>query len=93
MIEEERDRHIDTLMSIFDLKIQSALNLEKRVSTRVRFLYDKKRNIKQFKVLNYNMPNDINSRILAWLDDNIKDNSIIVNLTQNEMDADSKNYI
>lgn len=92
MIEDENNRHIDSFMSVFDLKIQTALNLEKRLSIRVRFSYDKNRDIRKFKILNYNMSDDLLQRIIAWLDKNAKDNNFIMNLADNKMNADIKMY-
>ena len=89
MIEPERDRHVDTLMSVFDLRIHRALCLPKGISTRVFYLYDKKRNIQQFRVLNRNMSGDIHSKIEAWLEENILDHDVIARLVANEMDADT----
>ncbi len=89
MTEPERERHLHSLMSIFDLKIQRVLHLDRGVSARVLFVYDKDRNIRRFKVLNRNISREVHAKITAWLEENIQDHGIIGALAANEMDADT----
>jgi len=88
MNETERDRSVDTLMSIFDLKIHRALQLEKGVSARVFYWYDKKNNIRRFRVLDRKLSEEMQSRIMAWLTENVSEHDVIARLVANEMDAD-----
>jgi len=88
MNETERDRSVDTLMSIFDLKIHRALQLEKGISARVFYWYDKKTDVRQFRVLNRKLSNEIQSRITTWLTENVSEHEVIARLVANEMDAD-----
>jgi len=85
----DHDRTVETLMSVFDLRIQQALHLEKGISTRVFYLYDRKRNIQQFRILGRNMSKDTHSRILAWLTEHVQDHDAISRLIANEMDGDN----
>jgi hypothetical protein len=78
-------------MSVFDLKIQRALRLEQGVSTRVVFCYDRDRDIRRFKVLNRDMPEDVHARVTAWLEENVRDHAVIGALVANEMDGDNLN--
>lgn len=89
MIEPERERQLDTLMSIFDLKIHRVLRLDKGVSARVLYYYDKDRNIRRFKVLSRDMSAEVHARITSWLEENLPDHAVISDLASNEMDADS----
>gem|GEM_PF-868633 len=89
MTDSERKRPLHSLMSVFDLKIQRALHLERSVSARVIFFYDKDRGIQRFKVLNRNMPAGVHARITAWLEENVRDHHIIGALAANEMDGDN----
>ena len=80
---------IDKLLSVFDLDIYKALDLEENISTRVMFKYDKETNRSEFKVLNKEISREIIHRIENWLDDNIKDYNEIANLNTGKMDADN----
>ncbi|MGD8389343.1 MAG: hypothetical protein PVG49_19510 [Desulfobacteraceae bacterium] len=85
----ERERHVDTLMAIFDLKIHHALCLDRGVSTRVLFHYDRDLCIRRFKVLNRNITEPLHTRIMTWLEENVLDHDLIGSLSANEMDADT----
>jgi len=89
MTDIERERHVDTLMAIFDLKIHRALCLDQGVSTRVLFHYDRDLRIRRFKVLNRNIPEPLHARIMTWLEENVLDHDLIGSLSANEMDADT----
>jgi hypothetical protein len=78
-------------MSVFDLKIQRALRLENGVSTRVIYTYDRDRDIQRFTVLKGGMPEEVRSRITAWLEENVRDHAVVGGLVANEMDGDSLN--
>ena len=80
---------VDKLLSIFDLDIYKALDLEKNISTRVMFRYDKEANRSEFKVLNKEISREIIHRIENWLDDNIKDYNEIANLNTGKINADN----
>jgi hypothetical protein len=80
---------IDKLLSIFDLTIFKALNLQENISARVMFRYDKETNRSEFKVLNKGISREISHRIENWLEDNIKDYNEIANLNTGKMDADN----
>ena len=80
---------IDKLLSIFDLNIFKALNLEENISTRIMFRYDKETNRSEFTVLNKGISRELSDRIENWLEDNIKDYNEIANLNTGKMDADN----
>ena len=89
MIEPERNRHLHALMSVFDLRIHRAAHLEQGVSARILYVYDKGGNIRRFKVLNRNLPQEVHARITLWLEENGPDHGVISALVSNEMDADT----
>jgi hypothetical protein len=82
-------RVIDKFMSVFDLRIGRTLNLPASVSTRVMFIYDKKANTQEFKVLNTELPRHMNTKITSWLKENIQIDDILYGMNSNRMDADT----
>ncbi len=86
----EKRSGIKKLLSIFDLNIYKALNLEEGITTRVIFRYDKETNRSEFKVLNKGMSREMSHRIESWLADNIRDYNEIANLNTGIMNADNR---
>jgi len=84
----EKKRDIDRLLSIFDLKIQKALNLPESVSTRVLFIYDKEGSVKEFKLLSKDLSKEMDTRITAWLMKNMNVDDLISSSSYNDIDAD-----
>jgi hypothetical protein len=61
-------RCVDKLAVVFALTGHDDLDLPKHLSTRVMFVYDKKENRKQFTVLNKHIPEEVSTKIRAWLE-------------------------
>ena len=81
-------RHVNKLLSVFDLKIWEALGLPENVSCRVMFIYDKKQNLKKFNVLKNGMPKEIHRKLTLWLEQNIRVDDVAFGLKSNELNAD-----
>jgi hypothetical protein len=65
-----RTESVDRLMSIFDLPNCVNFQLPENVSARVMFTYDRNKNIKEFKILNRSLPEELAGRIRSWLEVN-----------------------
>jgi len=89
MNEADRNRHIDSLMCVFDLDIQAAVRLEKKISTRVLFLYDRKKAIETFQILDKTLPDEIYTKIMTWFQVNMICKDTLLKLNGNNMNADS----
>jgi hypothetical protein len=81
-------RHVNKLLSVFDLTIWEALALPENVSCRVMFIYDKKQKLKRFNILNNGIPKEIHMKLTLWLEQNICVNDIAFGLKSNELNAD-----
>lgn len=83
------ERIIDRMDSVFDLRIQKALNLPESVSTRVMLSYRKPENKTTFKVLSTKTTEEMNRRITKWLDDHIHVDDLASQLGRDEIDMDT----
>ena len=81
-------RDIINLLSVFDLTICKAISLPERVHTRVVLVYDNKKGIKEYRLLNNKIPKEVNSKIILWLKKNIDLNHVTHNLNPKKIDAD-----
>ncbi|MDY6951858.1 MAG: hypothetical protein SWE60_10115 [Thermodesulfobacteriota bacterium] len=66
-----KQRCVDKLLAVFDLNSCQAFGVPEGASTQVMFQYDRQSDIKEFSLLGNEMPKDMNSRITAWLNENI----------------------
>ncbi len=67
----ENRRNVDKVLSVFDLTHCQGLVLPGGGATRVMLIYDKKENIKEFKVLNKKISKETSGKITSWLEKNI----------------------
>jgi hypothetical protein len=65
------ERYVDKLMSVFSFTAGEALGLPEDVSTQVMFVYNRKANIKEFSLIDEEIPEDMNRRITSWLEKNM----------------------
>ena len=65
------EREINTLLSVFDLKIIDGSNLKELASARIVFIFDK------FSIVDSKMPHELQGRLRAWLEKNIDPGKII----------------
>ena len=81
-------RTIDNLYCIFDMTIFRALNLPQPISTRAILVYERDKNRKEFKILNQKINKEVHYRLLSWMHKNIHADSIVHQLSSNEIDMD-----
>jgi hypothetical protein len=67
----EKKRSIDRLFSVFDLPNREEWRLSENTKTRIMFVYDKKENRKEFRVLNKEIPKEMAKKITSWLEQNL----------------------
>lgn len=65
---DENERLVEKLVSIFDLKTCDFPSLSNGASPRIMLVYDRKENIRKFRVLNKNIPQEAHHRITSWLE-------------------------
>ncbi|MEW6667821.1 MAG: hypothetical protein AB1512_21640 [Thermodesulfobacteriota bacterium] len=75
-------------MCIFDLTIGKVISLPERLRATVMMIYNRKDNRREFTVLQDLFPNEINQRIISWLEANTEADDILWELKSNSMDAD-----
>ena len=84
-----KERDVDKLVSIFDVRIQKALNLEECISARVMLSYDKGKNSREFKVLSKQIPEEMKHRIKLWLETHMDLNDFVTRSSLDCVDADN----
>ena len=84
----ERKRDVVSSMTIFNLNINKALCLPENISTRIMLVYDKTKNVREFRILNSGINEDIDGRITSWLEENIEVEDIVHGLNSSEINAD-----
>ncbi|MDY6879947.1 MAG: hypothetical protein V2J25_15350 [Desulfatiglans sp.] len=67
----EEKRHISKLQTVFDLSECGDLSVPENTLGRVLFVYDEQRDIREFKILNREMPIEMQSHIKLWLEENM----------------------
>jgi hypothetical protein len=67
----EKERHVNKLLSVFDLSDCRDLSLPKGTLGRVMFAYDEGEDLREFKILTQEIPEEIRNRIILWLEENI----------------------
>ncbi len=75
----DKKRLVHQLSSVFELSDCENLNMTRDGIGRVMFRYDEKENIKEFRLLNDDIPDDVRERIISWLDQNIDVDNIMFN--------------
>jgi len=81
-----QERYVDKLMSVFSFIADKDLGLPENVSTQVMFVYNRKANIKEFNLIDEEMPEDVNRKITAWLEKNVDVQDVIHGLKSKGMD-------
>ena len=84
----ERRQGIQKMTSIFDIRIGKALDLHIHMTIRVMFIYDKEKQIKEFRILDNSITPETKLKIHRWLQETIVDIKVIQSLGSNVMDAD-----
>jgi hypothetical protein len=85
---EDRPRHAEKIMFVFDLTIGEAVDLPQNLSTRVLLIYDEKIKRKEFTVLNSKISKSISGRIETWLCENLDIEEAVNRLDSHEINAE-----
>lgn len=85
---DDRPRHAEKVMSVFDLTIGEVLHLPQNLSTRVVLVYDEKAKRKEFTVLNHGISKSTRERIETWLKDNLDIEHVVNPSSSGEINAD-----
>jgi hypothetical protein len=67
----EEKRHVSKLQSVFDLSDCGDLSLPAGSLGRIMFVYDEKKNLREFTILSKEIPEEIRRNIKSWLEKNI----------------------
>ena len=68
----ENKRLVYNLMSVFDLSDYEGLGKPENTYGRVMLIYDKEKNVKEFKLLKGGIPAEMQRNIISWLEKNIE---------------------
>lgn len=80
------ERYVDKVMSVFSVTAGKDLGLAESVSAQVMFVYDRKANIKEFNLIDEEMPEDVNRKITAWLEKNMDVQDVLYAMNSKGMD-------
>ncbi len=80
-------RHVEKLLSVFDLKVSNAPNMPGGATARVLFIYNKETNQKKFNILVTDMPRSLISSLISWLEMNIEIDDLAFGLKSNRVDV------
>jgi len=69
--EMEEKRHVNKLLSVFDLSDCGNPGLPEGTLGRVMFSYDQRKGLKEFKILTREIPEQIRTGIILWLENNV----------------------
>jgi hypothetical protein len=86
MMDERRE--VVRLLSIFNLNTNKAPQLPENTSARIMFVYDKLKNIREYRILDSGITEEKGRRIRSWLDENIQVDDVIHGLNSSEINAD-----
>ena len=67
----EEKRHVSKMQSVFDLSDCVDSSIPGGSMGRVMFLYDEKKNLREFTILSRGTPEEIQINIKTWLENNI----------------------
>jgi hypothetical protein len=73
----EKKREVVRLLSVFNLNANKTPNLPENTSARIMFVYDKLKNIREYRILDSGMTEEMERRIRSWLDENIEVDDVI----------------
>lgn len=82
-------RHVDKLLSVFDLTICEALSLTETISIRVMFIYDRVEKVRKFVILNDKIRKQTSDKVTLWLEENVDAYHVAYGLESNQLDADN----
>jgi hypothetical protein len=63
----EKRREVVRSLSVFDLNANKTPNLPENTSARIMFVYDKLKNIREYKILDSAMTEQMGRQMRSWL--------------------------
>ena len=81
----ENRREVVRSLSVFNLDANKTPYLPENTSVRIMFIYDKLNNIREYKILNSGMTEEMGHQIRSWLEDNIEIDDVIHGLNSNDI--------
>ena len=84
----EKKREVVRSVSVFNLNATQIPYLPENTSARIMLVYDKLNNIKEYKILDSGMTEEMDCRIRSWLEENIEIDDIIYGLSSSDINAD-----
>ena len=84
-----KKRHVDKLLSVFDLTVCEALRLPETISIRVMFIYDRVKKVRKFVILNDKLRRQTSDKLSLWLEENVEVSHVAHGLESNLLDADN----
>lgn len=67
----EKERLTHNMISVLDLKIIDSSDLEELASARIVFVFDHRKNVRQFSIVDSKMPHEFQDKLRTWLEKNI----------------------
>ena len=84
----EKKREVVRSLSVFNLSANKTPHLPENTSARIMLVYDKMKNIREYKILNSGMNEETDRRIRSWLEENIEVEDMIHGLNTSDINAD-----
>ena len=84
----KKEREVVRLVSVFNLHAAKTPHLPENTSARIMLVYDKLKNIREYKILDSGMTEEKDRRIQSWLEENIGVEDVIHGLKSNDINAD-----
>ena len=84
----EKKREVVRSLSVFNLNAEKTPYLPENTSARIMFVYDKPKNIREYKILDSGMNEEMGCQIRSWLEENIEVDDMIHGLNSNDINAD-----
>ena len=84
----EKKREVVRLLSVFNLNTNKTPHLPENTSARIMLVYDKLKNIREYKILDSGMAEEMERRIRSWLDENIEVDDVICGMNSSDINAD-----
>ena len=73
----EKKREVVRSLSVFNLNANKTPHLPENTSARIMLVYDKLKNIREYKILDSNITEEKGRRIQSWLDENVQVDDVI----------------
>ena len=84
----ENRREVVRSLSVFNLSANKTPHLPENTSARIMLVYDKLKNIREYRILDSGMTEEMDRRIRSWLEENIEVEDMIHGLNSSDINAD-----